>query len=75
MQTPQGTTRVTASKAQTNSKKRLKKLHLTQADSGGFIVSHHFHPAHGGTPKPEKHVFESYGDTHAHLERTMKGHT
>lgn len=72
MQTPQGTTRVTASKAA--KRKRLKRLHLSKADNGGYVVKHHFQPEHGGTPAPESHVFESYGDAHAHLERTMRGH-
>jgi hypothetical protein len=54
--------------------KRLKKLHLLPAHNGGFIVSHHFHPEHGGTPAPEKHVFKTYPEAHAHLEQTMKAH-
>lgn len=69
--TPQGTTKATASKAA--QRKRLKKMHVSQAE-GGYVVKHHYHPEHGGTPKPDSHVFESYEDTHAHVERTMRGH-
>lgn len=71
--TPQGTTKGTASKAA--QRKRLKKLRMDETDNGGFIVSHHFHPEHGGTPKAEKHAFSKYDDAHAHLEKTMRGHT
>lgn len=66
--TPQGTVRGTAPKA--DPPKRLKKVSVSPTDNGGFIVSHHYHPANGrGTPKSERHAFTSYDDVHAHLEK------
>lgn len=70
--TPQGTTKATASKAA--KRKRLKKLHIQPAENGGFIVTHHHQPEHGGTPAAAKHVFTSYDEAHSHLEKTMKEH-
>jgi hypothetical protein len=68
-QTSHGTMRASAAK-----RKRLKKLHVSKTDNGGYIVSHHHQPEHGGTPAAEKHAFTSYDDMHAHVEKTMRGH-
>lgn len=66
--TPQGSVRGTAPKAAPP--KRLKKVSVSPTDNGGFVVSHHYHPANGrGTPKAERHAFTSYDDVHAHLEK------
>lgn len=69
-QTPHGSTKATASKK----RKRLKKIHVDQAENGGYVVKHHFHPEHGGTPAPETHAFASYDDAHAHLDQALRGH-
>ena len=66
-QTAHGTERVSASKAA----KRLKHIKVDPADNGGFIVSHHYHPGYGGTPKPDKHVFADYAGMHSHLSSHM----
>lgn len=69
--TPQGTVRGTAPKMTTRPmEKRLKKISVNPTDNGGFVVSHHYHPANGrGTPKTERHAFTSYDAVHAHLEK------
>ena len=69
-ETPQGTRKAAVSKAT----KRLKKLHVQKTDNDGFVVTHHFRPQHGGTPKPERHAFGKYEDAHSHIESTMRGH-
>ena len=69
MQTPQGTTKGTASRDA--ARKRLKQIKVDQADNGGFIVTHHYQPEYGGTPAPEKHVFSDYDSAHAHLTKHM----
>lgn len=72
-QTPQGTTKATLSKAE--KRKRLKKIHVSEPTAnGGRIVTHHYHPEHGGTPKADKHTFASDDDMRSHVEQTMRGH-
>jgi len=67
--TPQGTMRASVEKPRINAPKRLRKITVSKADNGGFIVSHHYRPGYGGTPKPERHAFAQYDDVHAHLEK------
>ena len=69
--TPQGTTKGTVSKEDTR-KKRLKKVRVEPTANGGFVVSHHYKPGYGGTPKPDRHAFADYDTMHEHLE-TLKG--
>lgn len=67
--------KATASKADKPAqRKRLKKIHVSETANGWYIVSHHHHPEHGGTPKADKHAFTSYDDMKAHVETTMRGH-
>lgn len=70
--TPQGTTKGTAPKAQT-AKRVLKRISVEPSDNGGFIATHHYKPAYGGTPSPKKHTFSDYDALHAHLEKATAG--
>lgn len=70
METPQGTTKVTAAKV----RKRLKRIHVQPTDNGGFVVTHHHHPEHGGTPAPARHAFTSFRKMHSHVAKTMQEH-
>lgn len=67
--TAHGSTRATKPAA----KKKLRHIHVQQA-TNGFIATHHYHPAHGGTPKPDKHVFTDYHALHSHLHQSMQNH-
>lgn len=70
METAQGTTRGVASK---DAGKKLKSIKIVPSANGGFIVSHHYMPAYGGTPKPDVHVFSDYDAAHAHLTKHVGG--
>lgn len=72
--TAHGTTRGEAPKKKAAApRKRLKKVRVEPTDNGGYVVSHHYHPEHGGTPKPERHAFADYDAAHKHLEQVTGG--
>lgn len=74
--TPQGTTRVSAPKDAAPKErpepvKKLKRVVVDQSSNGGYIARHHYHPAYGGTPKPDTHTFTSADEVREHLKKAF----
>lgn len=70
VQTPQGTTKASAPKAQ---RKRIKQVRVVPSANGGYSATHHYHPEYGGTPTSDTHVFSDYDSLEDHLTKNVGG--